>query len=318
VTATRQVRIHGIEEAAHGIRALDLRALDGGDLPPFSAGGHIDLHLPNGLLRSYSLVNAPDEHHRYVIAVSRDAKTRGGSAYVHDKLGSGDVLTIGAPRNNFALVEDAGHSVLLAGGIGITPLWCMIQRLATLGRSWELHYGARDRRSAAFAGALLQRAGTTGNRVQLYFEEDGGARPDVAQIVAKAGGAAHLYCCGPLPMLAAFEAASASHAPDRVHVEYFAAREAADRGGAFTVALARSGVAVEVPRGKTILDALLEAGIEPIYSCAEGVCGTCETTVLEGVPDHRDLYLSKAERATNRVMMICCSGCRGERLVLDL
>jgi ferredoxin-NADP reductase len=318
MTATLQARLHEVEEVAHGIRALELRSLDGGDLPGFSAGAHVDLHLANGLVRSYSLVNSQDERHRYVIAVSRDANTRGGSAYVHDELRRGDVLTIGAPRNNFPLDEAAGHSVLLAGGIGVTPLWCMIQRLAALGRSWELHYGARHRRGAAFVEALVARAEATGNPVHLYFEEEGGARPDVAQVVAGAGADAHLYCCGPLPMLAAFEAASASRPADRIHVEYFSAREAADRSGAFTVVLARSAVSLTVPPGKTILDALLEAGIEVAYSCGEGVCGTCETPVLEGLPEHRDLYLSRSERATNRVMMICCSGSRGERLVLDL
>jgi vanillate O-demethylase ferredoxin subunit len=307
-----------MEAVAYGIRALDLRMADGGALPPFSAGAHIDLHLPGGILRSYSLVNDQEERHRYLIAVSRDSNSRGGSAYVHDALRTGDVLTIGAPRNNFVLNEAANHSVLIAGGIGITPLWSMVQRLDQLGRSWELHYGARDRRSAAFVEPLVARAEANGKRVQLHFEDDGGSRPDVTRIVANASREAHLYCCGPLPMLAAFEAASAGHPPHSVHVEYFTTRQTADRRGAFTVVLARSGLTVEVPKGKSILEALLESGIGAAYACREGVCGSCETVVLEGRPEHRDLFLTKAERESNGVMMICCSGCKGERLVLDL
>jgi vanillate O-demethylase ferredoxin subunit len=231
----------------------------------------------------------------------------------------GDVLTIGAPRNNFPLVEDAPHSLFIAGGIGITPLWCMIQRLEELGRSWELHYCARTRQTAAFLDELRG----LGSRVHLnlhfnFDQEPDGRMLDIAAVVAKAAPETHLYCCGPVPMLAAFEAAAGRHPPQQVHVEYFAPKEAPAAGGGFTVVLARSGRSIAVPAGKTILDALLDEGVDVPYACTEGVCGTCETKVLEGIPDHRDLVLSGDEKSSNRTMMICCSGCKSDRLVLDI
>lgn len=305
-----EVRIKSITYEAQGIHSIDLRPMPGQELAPFEAGAHIDVHLSNGLIRSYSLVNSQDERHRYVIAVNRDAQSRGGSRYVHDELRVGHTLAIGAPRNNFRLEENAPHSVLIAGGIGITPLWCMIQRLEALGRSWELHYGARSRPCTAFSDALPKQ----GERVHLSF----GTPLDLEAIVAQAPPAAHLYCCGPLPMLDAFEAATLSRPAEQVHVEYFAAKKGPAADGAFSVVLAKSGRTLDVPKGKTILETVLDSGIAAAHSCMEGVCGTCETRVLEGIPDHRDLVLSKQEKESNRTMMICCSGSRGPRLVLDL
>jgi ferredoxin-NADP reductase len=305
-----EVRIKSITHEAQGIHSIELRPMPGHELAPFDAGAHIDLHLPNGLIRSYSLVNSPQERLRYVIAVHRDPQSRGGSRYVHDELRVGHTIAIGAPRNNFRLEENAPHSVLIAGGIGITPLWCMIQRLEALGRSWELHYGARSRACAAFLDLLPKQD----PRVHPSF----GTPLGLGAIVDGAAPGAHLYCCGPLAMLAAFEAASASRPTGEVHLEYFATRQRPAVDGAFTVVLAKSGRTFDVPRGKTILDAVLDAGIDAAYSCMEGVCGTCETPVLEGTPDHRDLVLSKQEKESNRTMMICCSGSRGPRLVLDL
>lgn len=314
-----EVRVKAIRHEAQGVHSFELRALPGHELPAFTAGAHIDVHLPNGLVRNYSLCNAPSERHRYVIGVNRDARSRGGSQYLHETLRVGDVLTIGAPRNNFALFEDAAHTVLIAGGIGITPLWSMIQRLEELGRSWQLFYAARSRQSAAFLDELR----ALGPRVQtsLHFnfdQESDGRLLDLAAIAAGARPDSHLYCCGPLPMLAAFEQACANLPPERVHVEYFAAKEAPSTTGGFTVELARSGRVIQVPAGKTILDAVLDAGVDAPYSCMEGVCATCETRVIEGLPEHRDLVLSPEEQAANTTMMICCSGARSPRLVLDL
>jgi vanillate O-demethylase ferredoxin subunit len=313
-----EVFVRSVTWEAPDIHSWDLRPRAGGELPAFTAGAHVDLHLPNGMLRSYSLVNPQTERHRYVIAAQKDRASRGGSRCLHEQVKTGDTLRIGAPRNNFPLAEDAPHSVLFAGGIGITPVFNMAGRLAALGRSWALHYCARSRGAAAFLEPMAALASDRG-RVHLHFDDEhGGNPPDLAEIVGAAGAGTHFYCCGPLPMLAAFEAATAALPAEQVHVEYFTAKDAPAKGGGFTVVLAKSGVELVVPEGKTILETALDAGIAASYSCMEGVCGTCETRVLEGIPEHRDLVLTRAEQASNRTMMICCSGCKGERLVLEL
>jgi tetrachlorobenzoquinone reductase len=310
-----EMRVESVAPLAEGIVSYDLRPSVGSELPAFSAGAHIDLYLPQGLVRSYSLVNSQEERHRYVIAVNRDAASRGGSAWVHGTVGPGSRLEIGAPRNNFPLAEDAAHSLFIAGGIGITPLWCMIQRLQSLGRSWQLVYCARTRLHAAFRSELER----LGSVVRFNFDgEPGGALLDLTKLVAAAAPDTHLYCCGPVPMLEAFERATAAREPARVHMEYFSAKAPPAMDGGYTVVLARSGLSFEVVRGKTIIDTLIEKGFDAPYSCLEGVCGTCETRVIEGTPDHRDLVLSKGERAANRTMMICCSGSKTAKLVLDL
>ncbi len=298
---------------APDIHTYDLRAPEGGELPPFTAGAHIDLTLPNGLIRSYSLTNPQSERHRYVIGVQKDRATRGGSKWVHENLRPGMVLSVNGPRNNFALNESAEKTLFIAGGIGVTPMVSMTQRLTQLGRDWELIYCARKKATTAFLEALK------GGNVRYNFDEEPGGRMlDIAAAVNAAPPNAHLYCCGPLPMLAAFEAATAHLPRERVHVEYFSAKEPPSVEGGFKVVLAKSGREFTVPPGKTILDTLLDAGLDIPYSCMEGVCGTCETRVLEGVPDHRDLILTEEEHAAGKTMMICCSGAKTEKLVLDL
>jgi tetrachlorobenzoquinone reductase len=307
-----QVRVRSATWEAPGIISYELRAAQGGDLPAFTAGAHIDLTLPNGMVRSYSLTNPQAERHRYIIAVQRDRASRGGSKWIHDNLRPGDNIAISEPRNNFVLDETAEHSLFIAGGIGITPIVSMTQRLTSISRPWELVYCARTRGVAAFADSL------EGNVHFNFDEEVGGRMLDIAAVVRAAPANTHLYCCGPLPMLEAFEKTTADLPRERVHVEYFTARESPAAEGGFTVVLATSGKEVVVPPGKTILEALFDAGIEPANSCREGVCGTCETHVIEGIPDHRDLVLPEAERASNKTMMICCSGSKTARLVLDL
>jgi vanillate O-demethylase ferredoxin subunit len=321
-----EVRVKSVTYEADGILSYDLRpagsgaapAFSGGDLPAFTAGAHIDLHLPDGLVRSYSLVNPQDERHRYVIAVQREPESRGGSRQVHQRLHPGDLVTIAPPRNNFPLAEDARHSILIAGGIGITPVWCMAQRLEALGRSFELYYCVRRRALAAFLEPVEAMARRRPGGVHVTFDAEGGSMLDLAALMARAAPDVHFYCCGPLAMLDAFEAASASRDRDRVHTEYFTTREVPATEGGFTVVLARSGTSVQVPHGSTIIDALFKAGIDVPHSCLEGVCGTCETRVISGEPDHRDLVLTDAERAAGKTMMICCSGSKGDTLVLDL
>ena len=315
----RKVRVKRISHEAECINSYELVHPERGDLAPFTAGSHIDLHLQNGMIRSYSLVNDPSETHRYLIAVNEDASGRGGSSFVHDTVKAGDVVTISTPRNNFALHEEAEFSVLIAGGIGITPIMSMIRRLEALARPWKLFYVARTRRAAAFLDDLNTiRPDVHGNFHLDFDDERAGQTFDLATIVANAPAHAHLYCCGPLPMLEAFEKATASRPAGQVHVEYFQARQAPAIDGGFEVRLARSNRTIAVEPGKTILDAVLDAGVMANYSCAEGVCGTCETRVIEGMPDHRDLFLSPEDKATNKTIMICCSGSRSGTLVLDL
>ena len=316
---TLQVRVKRISYEAESINSYELVAPAGDDLAPFTAGSHIDLYLSNGMIRSYSLVNDQAERNRYVIAVNKDAASRGGSRFIHETLRPGDVITISRPRNNFALRESASHSVLIAGGIGITPLLSMIRRLKTLRRSWELFYAARTRLTAAFLDELGALQSDTDTNLHLNFDaEPSGRMLDVAAIVRSAPADAHLYCCGPVPMLKAFEAATADRVSEQVHVEYFKAKEKPAAEGGFEVRLARTNRTIMVEAGKTVLDALLDAGIAANYACTEGVCGTCETRVLEGIPDHRDLFLKKEEQAANTTMMICCSGSKSTTLVLDL
>jgi ferredoxin-NADP reductase len=309
------LRLTAISFGADSIHLFELRAPDGASLPPFTAGAHIDLHLPNGTMRQYSLCNPQTERHRYVVGVKRDPASRGGSQFMHEALRVGTVLRVGVPRNNFRLDEDAEHSVFVAGGIGVTPIRCMIDRLRRLGRSWELHYGVRRRAEAVF----LEEFQADGERLQLHVDaESPGVFLDIAGIVAAAPADAQLYCCGPGPMLAAFETAAAARPDGNVHVEYFASSTPVAAEGGFSVRMAKTGRMVAVAPGQTILDALQAAGVDAPFSCAQGVCGACETRVLEGLPDHRDMILSPQEKAANRTMMICCSGSKTPLLVLDI
>ena len=315
----RRLRVQSATWEAEGIHSYTLRDPEGGALAPFTAGAHIDLHLPTGVVRSYSLTNPQDETQRYVIAVQRDRASRGGSTWVHDRLKIGDLITVAGPRNNFPLAEDAAHSLFVAGGIGITPLWCMIQRLQALGRPFELFYCVRTHKEAAFLEPLKAIAERPGAKILFNFDgEPGGKLLDIKAVVDAAQPTAHLYCCGPLPMLNAFEEATKGLPPERVHLEYFTAKEAPAAAGGFTVVLAKTGKSFVIPPGKTILETLLDAGLPIPCSCLEGVCGTCETKVLEGTPDHRDVVLTDSERKANKTMMICCSGSKSDKLVLDL
>ena len=309
-----RLRIKSATWEAPDILSYELRPLEGGELPPFTAGAHIDITLPSGLVRSYSLVNPQSERHRYVIAVQKDRASRGGSKWLHENFRAGDIVTANGPRNNFALDETAEKSIFIAGGIGITPILSMIERLSVLGRDWQLVYCSRKRDSTAFLESLEKKP-----QVRFNFDEEpGGKMLDIAALVKAAPANAHLYCCGPLPMLEAFEQATKDLERKRIHVEYFTAKEPPAVEGGFRVVLAKSSRELMVPPGKTILYTLRDTGIDIPYSCTEGVCGTCETKVLEGIPDHRDLILTEEERASNKTMMVCCSGSKSAKLVLDL
>jgi vanillate O-demethylase ferredoxin subunit len=312
-----ELRVHAIGWVAEDIRSFELRAPDGGRLPPFTAGAHVDLALPGDLTRSYSLINPEEPGDRYLIAVNRDRNSRGGSAFMCETLRVGDRLRVGAPRNNFPLAESAPRSLFVAGGIGITPVLGMIARLEALGRAWTLHYAVRDRAHAAFVDRLMAHERASSGRLHLHVDAEAGRILDVAGVVAGAPPGTELYCCGPAAMIDAFVAAAAGRDPDRIHIERFAGTGEKPTG-TFTVVLARSKREFVVPAGETIMEVLMQAGIRVAHSCREGVCGTCETRVIEGVPDHKDNVLSARERASNRLIMICCSGAKTDRLVLDL
>lgn len=312
--ATIPMRLHGIWHAAHKSLLFDLRS-DAGPVPPAAAGAHIQLVLPTGVTRAYSLVNPGDGQARYVIGVKQAEASRGGSRWLHEQARVGMTLDVLPPQNHFALHEQAPHTVLFAGGIGITPLWSMVQRLEQLGAPWSLEYGVRTRGETLFARELQ----AFGERVRLTVQDE--SQPgyiDIAARVRQAPLGTHFYCCGPAPMMDAFVAATAHLPPETVHLEYFSAAEEAALHGGYTVKLQRSGIEVAIAPGVSILDALRARGIGVPFSCEQGVCGSCETRVLDGMPDHRDSVLTPQEKAANQTMMICCSGCTGSRLVLDL
>jgi len=314
------VRVRQMRREADSVVSVELDTLDGQKLPPAAPGAHVDVQLGPSIRRSYSLTEAISASPRLTIAIHRDPASRGGSAYVHDVLRVGQQTWISAPKNNFPLQGDADRSILIAGGIGITPILAMVRHLTANGRIWQLFYAARTASAAAFKDELKALAAKAGSKASLVFHFDdaaGGAPLNIADTLRDCGNA-HIYCCGPAAMLKAFEAATAALPPTRVHLEHFSSTEEIARDGGFEVVLAKSGRTLHVDQGETILDTLISAGISVPFACTEGTCGTCETRVLEGVPDHRDMILTEAERAANDTMMVCCSGAKSPRLVLDL
>ncbi|MDQ0074452.1 vanillate O-demethylase ferredoxin subunit [Variovorax boronicumulans] len=305
------VQVTAMRLESQDVLSIELRHTEDRGLPPASPGSHVDIHLADGVTRPYSVVSG--EEGIYLLAVKREAGSRGGSAFVHDRLRVGDVIQVSAPRNQFALADHDGPSMLVAGGIGITPLLPMARALEREGRPWCLHYSAGNAAAAAFARELRQ----MGERVHLHSSASTG-RIDLGTLVADAPPGTHFYCCGPEGMLDAFAEATRDIDPARVHVERFGAAAPPQDAGSFELRLARSGRSVMVGPEVTTLDALLQAGVDVDYSCRQGICGSCEVRVLEGIPEHHDEILTAAERASNRTMMVCCSRACSRALVLDL
>ena len=307
------VCLAAVQRVAPDVKVLEFAPADTMRFDPFEPGAHVDIHLPSGLTRQYSLL--PPNEGRLRFAVKRESKGRGGSIFLHDQFGIGDRLTIGKPRNNFPLHKDARLSVFIAGGIGITPFIGMIEESIRSGIRWELHYRSRSSSTAAFLDVLQQ----YGTGLHSSFSDDHlSSRLCISEIISSAPHDAHVYCCGPQSMIETFNEAAASRDAKKVHVEHFAGVESPALGGGYSVEFRRSGKTTLVCSGETILDAALRMGIDVSYSCSEGVCGSCETRVLAGTPDHKDSVLSQPDRASGKLIMICCSGSKDDLLVVDL
>jgi vanillate O-demethylase ferredoxin subunit len=305
---------------AEDIAVFELADPSGGALPPFSAGSHIDVEVAPGLVRQYSLCNNPVERGRYVIGVLKDPATRGGSAGMH-AINQGASIRISEPRNHFALEPSAQRSVLLAGGIGITPLLCMAERLDHIGADFVMHYCSRSPSRTGFRARIA--AAPYARRAHFHFDDgDPAQKLDIDAALGSASADTHVYVCGPSGFIDFVLAAAAARgfAATNVHREYFTAASpaGASEPGAFQVKVASTGKVIDVPPERSILDVLRDVGVELPSSCEQGVCGTCLVRVLEGVPDHRDCFLTNEERAQGDQLTPCCSRSKTALLVLDL
>lgn len=314
-----ELRVARVEAVTPRIKLFELTALDGAPLPAFTAGSHIDLELGRGEERSYSLLNDQGETHRYVIAVLREADGRGGSAWMHDVLREGDVIRTAPPSNDFRLSEAGDHHILIAGGIGITPLLPMAARLRELGREYRIHYCARSAEEAAFAHEVADRHGE-----RAAFHYDGGdprAGLDAVALLAHRPTAAHAYVCGPAGLIRAVREAGRDWPSGTVHFELFKSGNV-DLGldalnEPFDVVLKRAGRTLAIPADRSILDVLKQEGFRIRSLCNEGVCGTCRVGLISGEVDHRDECLDEDEQ--DEALQVCVSRAKpGETLVLDL
>ena len=310
-----RLRVDRRTTGAEGVVVLDLRRPDGADLPAWSAGAHIDLRLPDGLTRQYSLCGNPGDAAVWRIAVLREPESRGGSAHVHDTLVEGTEVEVRGPRNHFPLVPSPRY-LFIAGGIGITPLLPMVDAAEAAGAAWELHYGGRSRRSMAFLESLEEAAG---QQVTVHPQDEVGLI-DLDRLLATPREDTLVYCCGPEPLLLAVEQRCAEWPTGALHLERFAPKDVGEPvfAESFEVELATSGLSLTVPPEKSVLQVVEEAGVSVLSSCTEGTCGTCETTVLSGEVDHRDSLLTPAEQAANDTMFICVSRAACRKLVLEL
>ena len=307
--------LHIIKRELQGdVVLLTLADANGGELPAYTAGAHIDLHLAGCLVRPYSLCGDPGDRHCYQLGIQKESQSKGGSLAAH-ALQEGDPVTVGLPRNLFALDDNAAHSLLIGGGIGITPMLAMAAELHAAGRAFSLHYCARSRTQAAFI-AQLENA-PWAERVWLHFSDE--QRIDLPSVLSDVPANTHVYTCGPTRLMEAVseQAMAAGYAPERIHQECFSA-EVEVSGKAFEVVAAASGITVQVLENQTIVEALALAGLKVCVSCKQGICGSCLTDVIEGEPDHRDSYLTEEEKADGDQILLCCSRAKSARLIIDL
>ncbi len=310
--AELDLTVAAVDHVSEGVVSVDLVSPDGEPLPSWTPGAHIDLLLGDDLVRQYSLSSDPASRDRWRIAVLLTPDSRGGSKRVHE-LRAGQTVRVRGPRNHFVLAAAPAYE-FVAGGIGITPILPMIAEAEASGARWRLHYGGRTRSSMAFLDELER----YGDRVTLVPQDERG-HLDLATILAAPDADTLVYCCGPTPLLDAMEAACASWPSGALHLERFTAQEVDTSGDTpFTVVFQASGIEAEVPADRSIFAIARDHDVRVLGSCLEGICGTCETEVLEGEVDHRDSVLDDDEKESNEVMMICVSRCRGSRLVLDL
>ncbi|AQV98396.1 oxidoreductase [Cupriavidus necator] len=301
------------------IISLELRDPNGGELPPFEAGAHIDVHVAPGVVRQYSLCNAPSERHRYLIGVLRDPASRGGSVAIHERFEAGAVVEVSAPRNHFPLREGA-PGILIAGGIGVTPMLCMAEALHASGTGFTLHYCARSQDKAAFRSRIER--SPYRQQVAFHYDDQGDSQKlDPGTLFAQVGGDDEIYVCGPSGFIEwVCRAAEQAGIPkQRVRYECFNAKPVdTSRDGAFDVRIASTGQVFHIPPDRSVTSVLLAAGIDIYTSCEEGTCGTCVTRLLEGEPDHRDVFLTDEEHACGNQFTPCCSRAKSSLLVLDL
>ncbi|MFP6847744.1 MAG: PDR/VanB family oxidoreductase [Pseudomonas sp.] len=313
---TVQVRKRQLQ--GDGVVVLDLIPVGGTTLPAFEAGAHVDIHIAPGLVRQYSLCSDPADNAVYRLGVLRDPASRGGSMGVHDTLLEGAEVQISAPRNLFPLASEARRSILIGGGIGITPMIAMAYALNAKGEDFELHYCGRSRSRSAFLDEL--QSADFAQRVHTHFDDEAPEQKlDMDRVLGQAEAGVHVYTCGPSGFMDWVIGESLKHgyADDHIHREYFQV-EVDNSGASFEVVAARSGKTVQVAEGQSILEALAEVGIKIEISCEQGICGTCLCDVLEGEPDHRDVYLTDDEKQANDQILVCCSRAKSQKLVLDL
>lgn len=311
------LRVSAVRAEARDVMRLELADPQGGLLPPFEPGAHLTLHLPNGLQRQYSLAGDCRDRSRYVLGVARAADSRGGSEFVHALLRPGTDVDCSAPANNFALAADAPRYLFLAGGIGITPLLAMVRWCEANAKPWKLVYAARSRVRMGFYEELRP----FGHRVRFHCDDEQGGPLAVQPLLADVEPGTHVYCCGPAPLMEAVRTHGGHLGDAALHFEWFsapAAAQAQDEAGGFWIDLQRSGTSLHVPPEHSILEVLEANGHEVPFSCREGLCGTCETAVCEGEPDHRDYVYPPAQRPALRTMLVCVSRAKSPRLALDL
>lgn len=313
-----KVRITDRQVEAEGIVSFALEPVAGGDLPCWQAGAHIDVRLPSGIVRQYSLCGPAEDTRSYQLGVLKEAAGRGGSEYLHSSLRQGDTLEISAPRNLFALAAQ-DRAILFAGGIGVTPIMAMAERLALTGAEFEVHYCTRSQTRAAFRDRLENAVGA--GRISCYFDDQPGLALDAASILDRPEPGTHLYVCGPDGFMNHIldTARKAGWSPSNMHFERFSATPAQPGGDEpFTIVVEGTGQIIEVAAGQPALQALEDAGIDIPKSCEQGICGTCLTDVVEGIPDHQDMFLSDAEKAVNDCFTPCCSRALTPRLTIRI
>jgi len=315
-TEERELVVSAHRDVADGVIALELRDPGGAELPGWEPGAHIDLVLSDSLIRQYSLCGDPNDRACWRIGVLHEPDGRGGSVFVHDRLGVGSRVRVRGPRNHFTF-DDAPGYLFIAGGIGITPILPMVRAAARAGADWRLIYGGRRNATMAFRDELL----SYGPQVELWPSEERGHLPIAASIQTITGSESPLvYCCGPEGLLGAVATeCEVRGISDRLHIERFKAGvEDETPSDTFQIVLDRSGLELTVPPNKSIMEVCREAGVEVDSSCEEGICSTCETKVLSGVPDHRDSILTRREREAGTIIQVCVSRSVSDRLVLDL